>query len=123
MFSCSKSPSTAHHMIDHQHHNRSNHGNHHAAGIKTGDPGRAQGAEDNTTHDCPDNAEDEVEKEALSGLIHDLTGNEPGRRRLEPERPQTMLVVRGPPPAARLKQQPSVLQPLPRLEFTVFYLS
>jgi len=54
-------------MIDHQHDDRSNDSNHHAVEIKICDPARAQGAEDNTTHDCPDNAEDEVEKEALSG--------------------------------------------------------
>src|SRR5208282_561932 len=76
---CSKSPSsTAHLMIDHQHDDRSNHSNYHAVEIETGDPARAQSAEDNTTHDCPDNAEDEVEKEAHSGLIHDLAGDEPG---------------------------------------------
>jgi hypothetical protein len=35
----------------------------------TGDPARAQSAEDNTTHDFPDNAADKVEKEARSGFI------------------------------------------------------
>ena len=66
-------------MIDHQHDNRSNYSDHHAVEIKTGDPARAQSAEDNTTHDCPDNAEDEGEKKARSGLIYDLLAINPAQ--------------------------------------------
>ena len=65
-------------VIGHQHDDRSYHGNHHAVEIKTGDPASTQGAENDATHDCPDNAEKEVHKEAHSGLIHDLAGDEPG---------------------------------------------
>ena len=56
-------PSTGCVVIEHQHHDRTNHGHDHAVEIKTGDAAHPDRAEEGASDNRPDNAEDDVDKE------------------------------------------------------------
>jgi len=75
LLSVSMSPEQG--VIDHQHDNRSDHGDDHAVEIEAGDAACAHCSEDEAPDDRPDNAEDNVEKETLTRSVYDLASDEP----------------------------------------------
>src|SRR5271170_2706414 len=77
LFLCLRN-SPSHRVVNHQHDDRADNGNHHAVKIKTGDPAYADGAEEETSDDCSDNAKNDVHKQTLAGFVYDLAADEPG---------------------------------------------
>jgi hypothetical protein len=56
-------------MVDDQHDNRANHGNKHAVEVEAGDPSGAELREQKAADNGADDAKDDVEDQALAGLI------------------------------------------------------
>ena len=67
-------------VIDHQDDDGANHCDHHAVEIEAGDAARADRSEDEAANNRADNAEHDVEEEALTGSVDDLARDEPGNQ-------------------------------------------
>ena len=69
-------PAAEHSVVDNQHDDRSDYRDNHAVEIEAGNAAGAKGAEDEASHNRPNNSEHNVEEKALTRFVDDLAGDE-----------------------------------------------
>jgi hypothetical protein len=70
--------SVSHRVLDDQDHDRAHHGDEQAPHVEATHAAGPDEAEGESADDCAHDSQDDVDEEALTGMIDNLTGDEPG---------------------------------------------